>query len=558
MSGSEFKALTAVEKSSIEAAKLAKEARLIREVSTSPALPERIAFVESHRATVFVAPAQNARFIEMSRDAATQIKENKTRIFDGENASMKPLNESTKDKNLVTAMTNLQNKILLEKIKGLQDEFPGFTFDAYSDFKSIKIAVKSDREMTPEINDRLRDALDRAYRETNQQFGAEMKRLNITVDKVGDPKTWFKAGFGRTVDEASLASRRARNIGGEARVLDYSKPEVNGFMTDRLAQIEKSRQSLVNLSGHKALFEWSGGVSLPKEEVFALVRKNPNPDDLARTIRERYNLSFFSSGEAARLQEYINGVDEFSPTLLIGKRENATLDRASNGGVSADFLGMGAANLHATAKGIAGKYDLASALQGARQGEQDVTNVFRAKMEKFKAKVGGEVTCSGDDCVRLGLPKDAPLTGKEKQSMVQSLAASPDTRGVRLSFVGSGVPEQTRMQLASQGEAIEKVLRKELSGKIPAEKLDRITFGLDMQTTQLNQGTVNLIVGRSPFNRLTSADKIELQSAFERALLKSNKDESAYIQGTTQLRENTLILVPGPALLNELTDQNEN
>ncbi len=513
----------------------------------APALArERAAFVSAYKERTFATAEQNASFIASVDNSAELALQNRTRVFDSENSVMKTLNDVTRDKLLVTSLTNRQKEILLKNLDELKAKYPGLKFEVYSDFKSVKIAIQNDAAFSQAMSDQLLADLTAMYAKTNTEFAAEMTRLGIVVPQAGDATKWMRAGYGRTVDEASLAARRTRTAEGSPQILDYNSPQVRAHMTARLGQIETLRGELAGSIRFRPLFEAApNGVSLPRQEVFDFVRKNASDADLAQALRTRYGLTTFTADDAAKLRSYVAGVDEFSPTLLIGKRENVNLDQAANGGVSADFLGMGSANLQATAQGIAGQSDLFAALHSVREGERRVTAVFRQRMETFRRLVGGNVVCSGDDCVRTAA---AALTNADKQNMLNTVARNADTRGIRMAFVAPDVPLNWRMQLAAQGESIEKTLRKELAGVVPANKLGAMTFGLDMQTVTLNEGTVNLIIGKSDLVRLSATEHAAIQQAFARALTKVNGNTSAYIQGTTQLREATLFFVPAGAV----------
>ena len=539
-----FGAREAVQVGKTDAVKLAEGAATRSAVKESAeVLPERISFVQRYTNYIAVTTEKNQHFINLVEDSARVARENKTRVFDGENWVMKLLNDTTRDKNLVTSLTNLQKNILLKHVAELEAKYPGMHFELYSDFKSVKIAIKGEKEFTPELGDQLREDLNSVFQKSNKEFATEMDKLKISVPAAGPPANWFLAGFGRNIDEASLAARRARSSTGESGILDYYSPKVREAMTSRLTEVESSRSALATSSTYKPLMDISGDI--PKQEVFDFVRKSKTDEELAAALKQHYGLIQFDAVDAAQLRGYVNGVDEFSPTLLIGKRENANLDAAINGGMSADFLGMGSANLQATAKALKGQKDLPAALQAARRGEQSVTTVFRAKMERFRQIVGGNVICSGDDCVREAV---VAMTSSQKIEMVNAVAHDSSTRGVRMAFVGPAVRAEFRMQLAAQGESIEKALRKELAGKIVPKKLSKVTFGLDMETTKVNEGAVNLIIGKGELTRFSKNEQKEIEGAFARALKNINADTSQYIQGTTQLRETTLTFVPGSGI----------
>lgn len=507
-------------------------------------------FVNSYKDRVFVSEANNRSYISLAERSAKAVSENKTRYFDIENSAMKKLNDATNDKELVTSLTNYQKETVLKRLDPLKEKYPDVDFEVYSDFKSVKIALKSKKEIDPATNEKILRDLNKLYAESNKDFTAKMKELDIEVPEAGSVDQWFKAGYGKSVDEAALAARKARQS-KESGILEYSSPEVRESMSQNLAAVEKKRQGLANSQSFKSLMQKNrNGVSLPREDVLDLVRKNDNPEALAKAISQRYEVSGFTNKDAAQLLDYAKGVDEFSPTILIAKRETVNLDNAELGGLSADFLGMGSANLKATAEGIAQKESLEQALIGAREGEKKVTRIFKERMEKFR-KIVGDASCSGDDCAMAKL-----MSEKEKIAVMQKLAVNPETRGVRMSFIGSNVSPEVRMKLASHGESIEKVFRKELEGKIPFSKLNKMTFGFDMKSTQLNEGSVNLILGKGRGTRLSVKEQKEMNEAFARALEKHNKNKSAaYLQGTEKYNATQIHWVPGVSVFGPEEDE---
>jgi hypothetical protein len=408
----------------------------------------------------------------------------------------------------------------------------------------VKISIKSKNPIDQATHEKLLADLNKVYSESNKEFAAKMKDLKIDVPEAGDPDQWFKAGYGRSVEEAAIAARKARQESG-SKIMDYTSPEVRDSINTKLSSVEEKRQALESSKQFAPLMEKAGnGVNLPREDVFDLVRKNDSPADLAQAVSQRYNLKSFSAADAAKLQDYVEGVDEFSPTILIAKRETVNLDAAGSGGLTADFLGMGSANLKATAAGIAKKPSVEQALAGAREGEKQVTATFKKRMEEFK-KVVGDANCTGDDCAMAKV-----LSDNQKVKIMQDLAKNPETRGVRMSFIGENVSTESRMQLASHGESIEKVFRKELEGKVPYDRLQKMIFGFDMKTTELGEGQVNLIVGKSYGSGLSAQEQKAMQDAFSKAVEKTNEAKStAYAQGTGTFTKTQMYLRPGVGIV---------
>lgn len=487
-------------------------------------------FVAGYKGKVFASEAQNSRYITMAENSTAAVVENRARYFDVENSVMKKLNDKTNNKDLVTSITNYQKETLIRRLEGLKEKYPEMQFELYSDFKSVKIGVKSSKEIDPATHAKLLQDLEKIHGESNADLVAKMKELKVEVPEAGDAKEWFKAGWGRSTDEAALAARQARQESNTG-VFDFTKAEVRGKVENTMAVAEKQRGELASAPPFKKLMEEnSQGIKLPREEVFDLVRKTDNTETLAETISRRYGIANFTTAEAAKLQAYAKTVDELQPPILISKRELMSLDGAAQGGATADFLGMGSANLRATAEGIAGKATVEDAIAGIRAGEKRVTRTFQERMTAFKKKVKN-ANCSGDDCETT-----AAIATADKIKIMNSLAQDPKTRKIRMSFFAEGVAPESRRQIASHGESLEKAFRKEVEAKIPYSKLKEITIGFDMKSTQLNQGSVDMLIGRKPGVRFTAAEQKEIQAAFARALSSVGKEARGYNQGDTVLR----------------------
>lgn len=506
---------------------------------TSTARSARAEFTEAYKAKVFVNEAQNRKFM-----AVAEAPKKGTQFVEVENSVLKKLNDQSGDKNLVTSFTNLHKELLLTKMDALKAKYPGLQFEYYSDFKSVKIAVGKTDGLSSEARAQLQKDLNAALADANKQFAGKVKELGVDIPGVGDPEKWFRGGTGQSLDEAALAARRARQLDGENRLMDFASPEVKTNMQARLQDVESMRKELADSPPFRTLID-RDGPAVPRTDVLDLTRKYADPDALAGAIRDRYGISNFASADAQKLLTYSKGVDEFSPTILVPKREVLDLDAANRGGLTADFLGLGSANLHATARGVAQQTELSAALNGVRTGEKTVTKAFKERMTRFEEIAGPGVRCSGDDCIQVA---SRILRDDDKAKLLSRIAKDPQTRGVRMSFIGPDVPAEARLTLASQGELIEKALRKELEGKIAFSKLQKMSFGLDMKTASLAEGQVDLVIGRAERVWLTSGERREILEAFNNAVKKYGKDTS-YTAGQTFTQGTSFRLVPGAGFI---------
>ena len=63
-----------------------------------------------------------------------------TVFFDVENSQLKLLNDTLKEKNFVTSLTNYHKELTFKKMQELVKKNPGLQMDMYSDFKSSRFA----------------------------------------------------------------------------------------------------------------------------------------------------------------------------------------------------------------------------------------------------------------------------------------------------------------------------------------------------------------------------------------------------------------------------------
>lgn len=459
--------------------------------------------------------AQNEEWIRLADSGRS-----KGRYFlEVENSKMKELNDTLKDKNLVTSLTNYHKELTLNEIKQLEKKYPGLKIDPYSDFKSVRLAISG------KVPKNIYEELSAAYARINSEFGKTLAEQGL-IRKTEKPETWFRAGFAETADEANLYARYGRGQQGTNNIQSFKDPTVKEALNTRLSDIRNLNDSLRReLAGSSAI----DGASF-HEDVYDIVRKNPGkPEKIKADLKNRFGLENISDSTIQKLQSYGKAVDEFSPGIRVAKRELATLDDAAFGGLSADVIGLGSMNLKATADALASAKDLSSSIDKARLGERAVTQKFNSQKTAFQEALKKAVdpsalksVCSGDDCIAVAT---RPLTALEKSKILTQISEGPYAGRFRMAFVPDGVADKSvRNALATHGESIEKVLRKNLSANMNAEKLRNITFAMDMKTKKLGEGGVGLIVGSKKSQPLTGQEKKQIQKAFEEALKQINTD----------------------------------
>jgi hypothetical protein len=135
-----------------------------------------------------------------------------------------------------------------------------------------------------------------------------------------------------------------------------------------------------------------------------------------------------------------------------------------------------------------------------------------------------KTVCSGDDCIAIA---KQILSDSDKQKILQKLSDAGYTSQFRLSFIPDNIPNlAARNQLSVHGESIEKVLRKNLADKMEPAKLQGTIFGVDMKTTELNQGLVKLITANNPNVKLSASERKLISDNFKKAVQQMNEDLS--------------------------------
>lgn len=488
----------------------------------APRTPTREAFIQRHVAQEFTTETQNLEWMKLARGTKP---DGKTFYFDVENSKMKLLNDTTKDKNLVTAMTNRHKEITFAKLEKLKREFPDLKVIPYSDFKSVRIAFQG------EIPPNLRTRLNELFQEANKEFQEELVRTKL-VRAEDLSENWFRAGFGETADQATMAARYSRSAAGPNSLRSFNDPDFQGNMRDQLRAVEMFRRDVQNEIGTTGLLEKVGDTDrmIPRREVMEIARKERDPARFREAVAARFGTRLTET-QARRVQDYLELVDDFSPGIHISRREIASLDGAVDGGISADFAGMGAYNMQETARALARSDTLQTALETTREGERRVTALFQDRMRERRGIITNylqdkkgldiDIRCSGDDCV---VAARGAMTPPMREDLIQRLSRTEDPSGMRVAFVGRQVASDTdRNLLAAHGEAIEKALRKKVEGKVPMNQLQLVTFGVEMNGTRAATGGVRLLIGNSR-TRLSPEQVKSINEAFAQAVRDLNQE----------------------------------
>jgi len=478
-------------------------------------------FVKAYLNREFTTEAQNRAWIATAR--STQ-PDGKHVFVDIENSKLKFLNDTFNDKDLVTALTNRHKEIVLQNMDELRRKYPNLEILEYSDFKSLRFAIKQP------VPANLEDELNQVLLKSNETFAKEMTSKGI-LRASDDIQNWFRGGIGETADQANTAARFSRKQ-AELKLEKFNTRELKAYFNTELSRAETLRSQLSQKPFASTLFESvnQGAHLIPKREIFEATRKLGNAADLQKDIQVRFGETL-TLEDAQNLIEYVKIVDSFTPGIHVAKREIVSVTNAAQGAVTMDFTGMGAYNLRETALALTRSSNLETALEQTRLAERRVTQMFERRMkEKInvidnflgqkKNMQGLQVRCSGDDCIGIFTSR---ITPKDQRDLVQRLSKSDFPSGVRISFIPDGVklPEM-RNQLANHGEALEKMTRKELAGKVPESVLNNITLGISMKGQEVGTGTVQLLIGNS--RQPLSKDQLaEIHKAFTNATKSFNE-----------------------------------
>ncbi len=508
LAGAAFKAVRALRGAS-EISKEYTEFRAASDAREAYFATPRGKFVRKYLSYNPTTKEENAKWIELAK----QGKSDGTYFVSVENSQMKYLNDTLKDKNVVTSLTNYHKKLTVSKLEELMKEYPDLKLTMSSDFKTLNIAGKIPPDLQKKISQMFADI--------NTDFTAYLKDRKIIRDS-DTPEKYFSGAIGTSADEANVVMRASRDMkpGTLAR---FDDPDVRNVISGSLRTSEIEREALQKQFGHTEMFDGAA----PSAETFDILRKNKDPQDLKNALQTRYKTQV-SDNEVASLQRYMNNVDTFSLNSYNATRELANLNNASFGGFSADFVGLGSQNLRETANALAKSKNVDEALLNARKGEQSVTVELNKQKEFLKKIISESVepgklksVCSGDDCVAVA---KSPLNDIEKQKILDRVAGSKYSAKLRFSFVKDGIKTpDARNTLSTHGESLEKLLRKNLSSQLSSKKLDGLTFGVDMRTTELNQGPVKLLVGQGQDLYLTKAERARIQNVFKETVEQFNK-----------------------------------
>jgi hypothetical protein len=465
----------------------------------------RQAFIDEFAGLIFAGEAQNQAWID---DALKELAAGDIHVLI-ENSWMKKLNDKVlKNKDFVTALTNFHKKLFLDELAKLA---LNLKTRPYQDFKSTRLTL------SPPVDSAKLAELEAAFRRANQNFYSS-PRLKAVLRADDMKESWFRMGVGQSETQAALAARDARDHGNSGGVSYYWDPKVSARFTEKLQRAKSlNAQILERLKGTALLARDRDGLG-PALEVFTAARK-ATPADFLPTLEQIYPGAGLDQNIALMLLEYATLADEFSPSILVAKRELLTIEEAPYGAFSLDFIGLGAENLRSTARALVKAKDLNDAARLTRAFEREVTRAFNARKEMVRAAVdeyfAGQVSMrfSGDDGIII---PQREIALRDQLGLIQKLSLLMPKPYFRMTMINAeGAAHADSSQLITHAESMEKVLRQVLLRDLGPERLGELSLGVFIAGTS-NERKVFLMMGVK--KTLDESEKKKIRYAFPGAV----------------------------------------
>lgn len=496
-------------------------------------------FIVSWSDRVATTPKQNTTFI----DEALKGERPGEFYIDTQNIALKPLNDKLMNKQLVDSLGNRYNALVMDTMEDFKSAHPGVTVDFYSDYKSLRARVRGPPGKEQELMDELAILIDR----TTENFNREVRLNALAPLPEGD--SWFRSGLGRTSEEANIVTRFSRRK-TDTQTVTYNSIGAQTRIREVWQLAEQSRKKIQEQLKNPLMLRKVEGtdMSIPTADVLEVVRKNSDPDTIAKILTGRYNTKI-TREEAILLQTYFDRVDQFSPGLLIPSRIEHTFEQATKGGISVDFAGVGSVNAEATAMGIAQGKTVRDSLAKVRAHEVKVTeelDALKARTEEAirttlsKHGISADITISGDDMVVV--PSHALTPGIRREIAEAQVAAQVGTKtkasGMRTSFFPEGIPDSTSRSIqATIGESVEKKLRARLEGQLSRDELTDTLFAVEMRGTTPGAGGVGLEIVN---DKLSPVSRQLIQKELKNAIQDVNSElKKSGQSGTLDLNSKT-------------------
>lgn len=478
--------------------------------------------LKEHSEFSAITAADNRKFMDLA--AKAQKGEADTAFFVRENAVLKRLNdEVVLDKDVVTAMNNLDNEIFLREVEKnplLKKSLAG----KYYDYKSVGLALKNNtpevRAQLAKVEKKVNEAFDDFLTKVEKAKGWKEKSLGLA----NDMRTWHQSGIGSTFQEAGLGARRARELAlstGEARLVNFAEESSHYVAaTDRMAA--RSDDLGKKFKSHGFLEKTPNGTALSEDAIETIRKAKPlgkTEADMNKAVSEALGKRYgkeISQEDAALLRAQLKDIDAVNPSLLIERRVEINMGLHDEGLVSFDFKGQNSRNLYQTQMAVLktkGK-DMKARLDAIAEGDRIATaqlDDMKARVEKAVSSLGEKyvgkdvkkvVQKSGDDGIFHPLAELGPV---EKAKLAKALDEQKVGDSVRLTYLPKNyrnsdelIPVAERNRLVVEAEKIEKDLFTEhLVGKVPDDVLKGLQAKVDLTPAKEGKSAVGITLSHS-------------------------------------------------------------
>ncbi len=514
-------------------------------------------FIEKFSIRNFTTPVQNAYFMKMAESFIPIPGRIFVRI---ENGFLKSLNDTIKDRVLITSANNKYNEIIFRKLDDLKKEFPDIEFHPYQGFKEAEFFAKT-KEGKP-ISPELMKSIDKKFQDANVEFKKYLD-VNNLLRATDQPETWFRAGVGRTGDMANAAARGSRDDLTRNILVNYDDPIVLKKLEGSISEGRRLSDDLTRTFANSEMVTTRDGVTTLNSDVFGMVRKFANdkdPDELRKQLQLKYPGQKISAENAEKIRQLYEVQDRFSPPVRFVVRENASFTLNPGTQVGADFVNAGGDNAAGNVMAMMKSKDGSDMLKFSRVEYENVTKELDRKKAQFisisedlvrehnkKLPPGAQpikvtIAKSGDDSVASF---SEILTKEQKDYMAKEWARRESALGKPASSARLSIPServvnvQQKNILANHGESIEKSLRQNLNGKLTNGESNGIVMKIEMKGHKSGTGYVDMTVHTANGKKLTSDQWLEIQKQFKKAVQNLNensgKDPLRYSPGEIKL-----------------------
>jgi len=493
-----------------------------------------------------------------------------------ENSIMKTMNDKFfLDKNISFSINKYFRTLLWNNIQKAMSENQMGTdnylklVDTYLDWKSLRLVVNTTDDAA------MHQIINYAYQETIRDFKAKMIALDFNKLAIGfgedleDPAFWFLSGMGTSPWKAYLSARRARKIFKKQRIhipsiIRYSAAEEGyentvEFISKEVSHIDKLQTEIGNYPNliEKGIIQHYKSTdrfifSVETMDIFRKAQGQINEINVGIANLFQYRLT---DEEYKILMRYFEKIEFFAPPVFVEKQiDDWHFENIKDvGAVSFDFRQIGASVLVDLQNDFVRLVLDASFKSGEELSEEMlalikdrglnaskmVDELNKAFTENQKEIFGSgksgvaEVISSGDE----GIFYPSAVLTRAKQEEFVSLLAQQKPGKFRFVFLpptflgGAHIPDNLVASLISDGESLEKEIRKKVAGfikgKIHPKKFNQITMAIRINPAKSADGpfstTYDLLIHGSK-NVLTQNEIDLITKAYhqiiERDLLK--------------------------------------